>query len=106
MKYSQFFDRHGGASGQGNCGATYWLRTTEMSGVYVQHCGHPTALRPYYIAQAAAPGGRDKMIERLKYQKLSDAMERAVELAKTAGFTPCLADVDPKEHPLFEECAA
>lgn len=39
-------------SGRGSCGAL-WAHT---SGWHIQHCGHPTALYPYYMEHAGLPG--------------------------------------------------
>lgn len=60
----------------GNCGATY----THSSGFVVQHCGHPTALRPYVII---APDGTHSYAPNgLGFRLLCEAKRRAEELAE------------------------
>jgi hypothetical protein len=49
----------------------------QLPGVVVAHCGHPTALRPYYIVGELATRGT--------FPRLADAQARAVEVYASKG---------------------
>jgi hypothetical protein len=48
------------------------LRDGEPTGTWVRHCGHPTALRPYYVV---LPTG--EVLER-KFRLLADAKQAGI----------------------------
>ncbi len=50
-----------------------WSRT-DLPGVQVRHCGHPTALRPYYVTGL----GEDSSVFGRTFRLLSDAQAAAV----------------------------
>jgi hypothetical protein len=59
------------------CGAIHHMLVGgEPNGAIVAHCGHPTALRPYYVS---LPNGA--VIER-KFRLLADAKAAAIEACK------------------------
>lgn len=52
----------------GNCGARYSMTVNgQPTGFFVQHCGHPTAIRPYYVQTT-----NDLVLAR-KHRLLNDA---------------------------------
>lgn len=62
----------------------------QLPGVTVRHCGHPTALRPYYLE------GKGLEIERT-FPRLVEALQAAEEAAGVAGLElePMPASVRP-----------
>lgn len=58
-----------------------WTRE-DMPGLVVRHCGHPTALRPYYLTGEVAED-----TDRWTYINLRQAQAAAVELWRTKART-------------------
>jgi len=68
--------RQAGANG-GTCGATWWLQQMDgkPTGWAVQHCGHPTALRPYV---GLDPSGNMVLNGTVAFTNLKDAQAATV----------------------------
>jgi hypothetical protein len=73
------------------CGKYDAWTCEQIPGVIVRHCGHPTALRPYYIQ------GEGLEIPR-KFPRLVEALQAAEDAAGAAGLERA-APIPPSARP-------